>query len=123
MKIDIQWDHPNSPALLCRFTGDWSWHECREAMQVISFMQSEDGQHTPIHCIYDLTASTLNPRASLNRLQKLLNLSMHPAPESIVIVDKSYRVGTLEAMLSTITNTMGNIYFEDSLNRARRIFQ
>lgn len=119
MNIDIQWDRPNSEALLCRFTGQWTWHECREAMQMVMYMQENAG--LPVTCIYDLTGSTLSPRASLNRLNKLLSLSIDPQPARIIVVDKSYRVGTLEAMLKHVTCTMEHVYFEDELRRARRL--
>lgn len=119
MNIDIQWDRPHSNALLCCFTKDWTWYECREAMQLVSYEQENAGG--PVACIFDLTSSTLPPRIALNHLQKLLSLNLKPNPKRVVIVDKTYRVGTFEAMLAHITSTMDHIYFEDDIWRARRL--
>ena len=119
MNIDIKWDNHNRNALICEFKGDWTWHECREAMQVMMYMQ--DGSGVTVSHIYDLSNSTLTTRACINRLQKLLNLEMSPAPEQIVIVDKSIRLHTIQDMLGSIVDSWGTVHFAQDLSDARSV--
>ena len=119
MNIDIKWDNHNRKALVCEFSGDWTWHECREAMQVMVFMQ--DGSGASVDHIYDLSNSTLTMRACINRLHKLLNLEMNPAPDNIVIVDKGIRVHTLKDMLRNQVQYNDDIHFADTLSDARAV--
>ena len=121
MNIDIKWDSHNRTALVCEFKGDWTWHECREAMQVMVYMQ--DGSGMTVNHIYDLSHSTLSTRACINRLQKLLNLEISPAPEHIVIVDKGIRLHTIEDMLSSIVESWGTVHFAEDLSDARSVLQ
>jgi hypothetical protein len=120
MNIDIHWDYQNSETLICEFHGDWTWHECREAMQVMNYMQ--DGSGFAADYVFDLSRSTLAPRACLNRLRKLLNMPMEPAPRHIVIVDQFHRSRLMEAMLNTVAQALG-IQFVDSLTQARYALQ
>ena len=117
MNIDIRWDNQKRDALVCEFKGDWTWHECREAMQVMMYMQ--EGSGLEVDHIYDLSKSTLAPRALLNRLQKLLQLEIHPAPRQVVIVDKDYRANMLNEMLNGIATPLG-LQFVGSVDDARR---
>lgn len=119
MGINIAWDKQLKHMLICQFEGVWTWHQCREALQVVMYMQ--EGATQPITYVYDLTDSTLETRACLNRLQKLLNLSLQPSPERIVIVDKSLRLTSLETMLQTTATAEGNVYFAEDLSGARSI--
>lgn len=119
MNIDIKWDNQNNKALVCEFSGDWTWHECREAMQVLVFMQ--DGAGASVNHIYDLSNSTLTMRACLNRLQKLLKLEMNPAPQNIVIVDKGIRLHTLEDMLHSMVQHRGTVHFAEDMHSARTL--
>jgi len=119
MNIDIYWDVQRQEALICSFAHDWTWHECREAMQVVMYMQ--DGVDMDVRYIYDLTESTLTTRACLNRMKKLLNLPIHPSPEQIIIVDKAYRLNMLQTMLSPIINTMANVTFATDIHEARKL--
>jgi hypothetical protein len=116
MNIDIRWDNQKRDALVCEFKGDWTWHECREAMQVMMYMQ--EGSGLEVDHIYDLSKSTLAPRACLNRLQKLLQLEVSPAPRQVVIVDKDYRANMLNEMLSSIAAPLG-LQFVSSVDAAR----
>jgi hypothetical protein len=116
MNIDIRWDSQKRDALVCEFKGDWTWHECREAMQVMMYMQ--EGSGLGVYHIYDLSKSTLAPRACLNRLQKLLQLEIDPAPRQVVIVDKDYRANMLQEMLSGIAAPLG-LQFVSSVDAAR----
>jgi hypothetical protein len=121
MNIDIRWDNQNHKALICEFKGDWTWHECREAMQVMVYMQ--DGSGMTVHHIYDLSNSTLSTRACINRLQKLLKLEISPAPERIVIVDKAIRLHTIENMLGGMVQSWGKVHFAEDLSDARSVLQ
>jgi hypothetical protein len=89
-------------------------------MQVMLYMQ--DGGVSVDH-IYDLSNSTLSTRACLNRLQKLLKLEVNPAPENIVIIDKSMRLHTLKDMLGNIVNSWGTVHFAEDLSNARSVLQ
>lgn len=120
MNIDIHWDYQNRETLICEFSGDWTWHECREAMQVMSYMQ--DGSTFAADYVFDLSQSTLTSRACLNRLKKLLNMQIEPTPRHIVIVDQFHRSRMMETMLSSIAHALG-IQFVDSLSQARRMLQ
>jgi hypothetical protein len=119
MNIDIKWDQQKRDALVCEFTGDWTWHECREAMQVMLYMQ--DGSGMSVNHIYDLSNSTLTTRACINRLQKLLKLEINPAPENIVIIDKAIRLHTIEDMLSNIVKGWGTVHFAQDIDNARHV--
>lgn len=121
MGIQIKWDTYQKKTLLCEFEGVWTWRQCREAMQVVMYMQEEWTQ--PITAIFDLRNSTLKTRACLNRLQKLLQLQMHPAPEQIVIVDTPLRLTSLETMLQATAKAEGNLFFAEDLPTARTIIQ
>jgi hypothetical protein len=121
MNIDIKWDNHHRNALICEFKGDWTWHECREAMQVLMYMQ--DGSGMAVNHIYDLSNSTLTTRICINLLQKLLKLEMSPAPEHIVIVDKSIRLHTIADMLGSIVNSWGTVHFAEDLSNARTVLQ
>jgi hypothetical protein len=121
MNIDIKWDNHHRNAIICEFNGDWTWHECREAMQVMMYMQ--DGSGMTVNHIYDLSNSTLTTRACINRLQKLLNLEMNPAPEHIVIIDKAIRLHTIEALLGGIVKSWGTVHFAEDLSDARSVLQ
>lgn len=121
MNIDIKWDNHNRKALVCEFSGDWTWHECREAMQVMLYMQ--DGSGMSVNHIYDLSNSTLTTRACINRLQKLLKLDMNPAPEKIVIIDKAVRLHTIEDMLRNVVKSWGVVHFAEDLSDARSALQ
>jgi hypothetical protein len=115
MNIDIRWDSKKHDTLICEFKGDWTWHECREAMQVMLYMQ----EGLVVDHIYDLSHSTLAPRACLNRLQKLFQLTIDPAPRQVVIVDKDYRANMLSEMLSGIATPLG-LQFVSSVEAARQ---
>jgi hypothetical protein len=117
MNIDIRWDSQKRNALICEFKGDWTWHECREAMQVMLYMQ--EGFGLAVDHIYDLSRSTLAPRACVNRLHKLLQLAIDPAPRQVVIVDKDYRANMLNEMLSSIATPLG-LQFVSSVDAARQ---
>ena len=117
MNIDIRWDKQKRDTLICEFNGDWTWHECREAMQVMLYMQEGIGME--VDHIYDISNSSLATRVCVKRMKQLLNLGLHPAPRQIVIVDKDYRAGMLEAMLGSITEPLG-IQFMGSIDKARR---
>jgi hypothetical protein len=109
MTIDVRWNDEQHRILLCEFHGEWTWHDCREAVQNMVYLQ--DGISTPAHFVYDLSHSTLPTRACLNLLQKLLTLEISPAPDQIVIVDKDYRLSILHDMLTSITQHQGNVHF------------
>ncbi len=109
MSIDVKWIDQKQQILICEFHGEWTWHDCREAIQGMLYLQ--EGVQMPVHFVYDLTESTLPARACLSLMQKLLTLEIQPAPDQIVIVDKSYRLSTLSDMLAAITNPAGNIHF------------
>lgn len=119
MGINISWDIYQKNTLVCQFNGIWTWHQCREAMQVVMYMQ--DGLSQPIAYIYDLTNSTLETRACLNRVQKLLQLQLQPAPQQIIIVDKPMRLTSLETMLRRTAQAEGNLHFAENLTAARRL--
>jgi hypothetical protein len=116
MNIEIRWDTKKHDALICEFKGDWTWHECREAMQVMLYMQ----EGLQVDHIYDLTQSTLAPRACVNRLHKLFQLTIDPAPRQVVFVDKDYRANMLNEMLSGIAAPLG-LEFVSSLDAARQV--
>lgn len=109
MTIDVRWNDEQHRVLLSEFHGEWTWHDCREAVQNLVYLQ--DGISTPVHFVYDLTHSTLPTRACLSLLQKLLALHISPAPDQIVIVDKDYRLSTLRDMLVSVTQHQGNVHF------------
>jgi hypothetical protein len=115
MNIEIRWDTKKHDALICEFKGDWTWHECREAMQVMLYMQ----EGLQVDHIYDLSQSTLAPRACVNRLHKLFQLTIDPAPRQVVIVDKDYRANMLNEMLSGIAAPLG-LQFVSSVDAARQ---
>ena len=117
MNVDIHWDYQNRELLVCEFHGDWTWHDCREAMQVMSYMQ--DGLNFAVDYVFDLTDSTLASRACLERMKKLLNTQMEPAPRHIIIVDQYTRSRMMETMLSTVVHALG-IQFVETLPQARR---
>jgi len=117
MRVDIKWDIFRSDTLVCEFSGDWTWHDCREAMQVMMYMQ--DGSGAQVNHIYDLTNSTLSTHACVKRIQKLLNLGMQPAPNNIVIVDKPFRLHTIRDTLLILVESWGNVHFTESIEDAR----
>jgi len=119
MSINVDWDVEKKETLVLEFSGEWSWHECREAMQVVMYMN--DGSEGSINHIYDLSESALTTRACLTHLQKLLKLELNPAPEKIIIVDKAFRVHMLEDMLVSITRSAQNIHFAEDLESARKL--
>lgn len=116
--IEVRWDTQNPETLLCEFHGNWTWHECREAMQTMCYLQ----ESTPFSAdyVFDLTDSTLSPRTCLNQLKKLLNMDMEPPPRHIVIVDQFHRSRLMETMLISVSHALG-IQFVDSLKQARRV--
>src|SRR5688572_10118795 len=116
MNIDIRWDSQKRDALVCEFKGDWTWNECREAMQVMQYMESGSGLE--VDHIYDLSQSTLAPRACFNRLAKLLQLELSSAPRQVVIVDTDFRANLLQEMLSGIAAPLG-LQFVTSVDAAR----
>lgn len=118
MNIDIRWDKQKRDVLICEFNGDWTWHECREAMQVVLYMQ--EGFGMAVDLVYDFTNSNLKTRPCVKRIQKLLSMSLHPAPKHIVIVDNDIRSHMLEGMLRHITEPIG-VEFTTSVEQARRI--
>ncbi len=118
MNIDIRWDTQKRDALICEFKGDWTWHECREAMQVMLYMQ--EGLGMAVDHIYDISNSTLATRPVVKRMQKLLRIGLNPAPRQIVIVDKEYRANMLRIMLGSLTEPLG-IEFVESITTARDV--
>lgn len=116
MSIEIDWTSDEKTGLLLSFSGEWTWHECKEAMQVVLYMN--DGSHGEIDHIYDLSESALTTRMSLNHLQKLLKLELNPAPKHIVIVDKSFRLQMMKDMLAPIIRSSENIHFAEDLESA-----
>lgn len=116
MNIDIRWDKQKTDTLICEFNGDWTWHECREAMQVMLYMQEGFGME--VDHVYDVSNSTLATRTLVKRMKKLLAMNLHPAPRQIVIIDQDYRAGMLEAILGNITHPLG-IDFAGTLSEAR----
>lgn len=119
MNIDIQWDQHSNHTLVCSYRDEWTWHECREAMQNMVYLQ--DGfEASVVNHIYDFSDSTLPSRASLNLIQKLLNAPRNPAPKYIILVDKSHRLNMLIDMLDNIVRPWGNVYFADTLSAARQ---
>jgi uncharacterized membrane protein len=120
MNIDIRWDTKNPETLICEFHGNWTWHECREAMQTMTYYQ----ENTPFSAdyVFDLSESSLSPRTCLTQLKKLLNMDMQPPPGQIVVVDQFHRSRMMETMLSSVSHALG-IQFVDSLKQARRALE
>lgn len=118
--IDIHWDTKNPETLICEFHGNWTWHECREALQVLNDLQESTAFSADY--IFDLSESSLEPRTSLTNLKKLLNMQMEPPPRQIVVVDQFYRSRMLETMLSSVAHALG-IQFVDSIRQAHQVLE
>jgi len=120
MNIEVHWDRQRAETLVCEFHGKWTWHECREAMQTMTYLQ----ESTPFSAdyVFDFSQSTLAPRACLNQLKDLLNMRMDPPPRQVVIVDQFHRSRMMETMLISVSHALG-IQFVDSLKQARRALE
>jgi hypothetical protein len=121
--IEIGWYGSKQQIILCRFKNMWSWHECRDAMQVAMYMQ--DTVEHSVSYVYDLTESKLASRALMDNVKKLIELVFSPAPTKIIIVDKGTRVNMMVDMLERLfpQSMPDNIEFTDSLARAENLIR
>jgi hypothetical protein len=121
--IEIGWYGDKQRIILCRFKNMWTWHECRDAMQVAIYMQ--DTVEYPVSYIYDLTESKLTSRALMDNVKKLIELVFSPAPEKVVIVDKGTKLHLMVDMLERLfpQSMPDNIQFAESLTRAETIIR
>jgi hypothetical protein len=121
MNIRVEWDNITKNVIYCSFHDRWTWHDCREAMQMVTYLH--DSVDYPVSYIYDLTHSKQSARTLMVDIKKLLELPFYPAPEKIVIVEKGYRLQMLTDVLEHIfpLSLPDNLLFAESLNRARAL--
>jgi hypothetical protein len=122
MSVITKWDDNHHHTIIFEFEGDWTWHECREAMQYAQFLL-EDAERA-VSYIYDLTRNRLPQRAYLGIMQKLFTAEfLTIPPKKIVVLEKGHFVETLKTMLeTTLANSdFSTVYFTDTLARARAI--
>ncbi len=120
MSIRVQWDQDTTvPIIVFNFEGDWSWHECREAMQYAEFL-AEDNENS-FHYVYDLTMNRLPQRQYLAHIQKMLLVKSSPRLRSITVIERGHFVETLKDFLMAAKPhaNLDNIYFAETLARAR----
>lgn len=119
MNIQVEWDNLTKTAIYCSFRGCWTWHDCREALQVVTYMH--DSVNHPVSYIYDLTSSKQSARTLMVDMKKLLELALYPAPEKIIIVEKGFRLQMLTDVLEHIFPHAlpDNVFFAESLSQAR----
>lgn len=117
--IEVAWDDAKQRIIVCRFKEQWSWHECRDALQTVTYMH--DSVEHEVSYIYDLTESRLTARAAMENVKKLIEVHISPTPRKIIIVDRSIQlrllVDTLERLFPD--QMPDNVEFADSLQRAR----
>lgn len=122
MPVQAQWDDdPASNALIFTFEGDWTWFECREALQSAEFLAEEASK--PVSHFYDLTLNRLSQRTYLPILQKLMTVDLAHPVRTIVIVERGHFVDTLRDMfvLAIGDDSRTTIHFAESIMRARVI--
>jgi hypothetical protein len=122
MSVNAKWDDNNHYIIIFEFEGDWTWHECREAMQYAEFLTA-DAEKT-VSYIYDLTHNRLPQRAYLGIMQKLFTAEfLTIPPKKIVIIEKGYFVETLKTLLEAAlaVSDFSTVFFTDNLARARAI--
>lgn len=119
--VDIERDKVNEHLIILHFKNMWTWHECRDAMQVAMYMQETSDR--PFSYIYDLTESKLASRTLMENVKKLIELVLSPAPEKIVIVDKGMKLQLMVDMLERLfpQKLKENIVFADSLKQAKAV--
>lgn len=121
MNIQVEWDNLTKTVIYCSFHDRWTWHDCREALQMVTYLH--DSVDHPVSYIYDLTNSKQSARTLMVDMKKLLELTLYPAPEKIVIVEKGFRLQMLTDVMEHIfpETLPDNILFADSLYRARTL--
>lgn len=122
MPVTVEFDQNTSqPTLFFNFEGDWTWHECREAMQYAEFL-AED-MVGDLYFVYDLTPNRLPQRVYLPVMQKVLLVRLSRIPMKIVVVERGHFVETVRDMLRTTMpdTNLDNVFFTDTVARARSI--
>lgn len=119
--IDVAWDDSAQQTLLCRFSGQWTWHECREALQAAAYLH-EAVSH-PVTYIYDLTESRLSARQAMEQFRKLMELPMSPQPAALILVENGVYLSLLQDTLDRLFQHTERIpvAFVNSLARARAL--
>lgn len=122
MPVQAQWDDDSAARILVFvFEGDWTWHECRDAMQTAEFL-AED-MDSPISHVYDLSNSRLPQRAYVTILQKILTTRFSHVIKRTVIIERAHFIDTLRNMLAfaIMEQDMHTVHFADNIMRARVI--
>lgn len=123
MNFEITLSDETPHIIECAFKEMWTWHDCREATQVIMYHQ--DAANRRVSIVYDFTQSRLSARKTGTNLKKLLSLKMYPPPELIVLVEKPLRLPTMRVVVSGISGGIipEHIVLVESMKEARQLLE